>query len=182
MHALRVTRFGATPRGFADRGSTIHVAGDAVAKWGNWHCGENKDKFAGRRVCDEPTLVEEFVPGDAVRIMRIGDRSWQIRLAGDDWRKSIHPDDAAFMHPDPRLVEDARRLAERFRLEVIGVDYVVDPHGTPHLLEVNHIPNVTRFPEVRAAYLDYAAQWVGHAGDNGSAPVAAGTEARGEVP
>jgi glutathione synthase/RimK-type ligase-like ATP-grasp enzyme len=115
-------------------------------------------------VCDEATLVEDFIPGEAVRIMRIGQRSWQIRLAGEDWRKSIHPDQAAFMEPDPRLVEDTRRLAERFRLEVIGVDYVVDTGGTPHLLEVNHIPNVTRFPEVRAAYLDYAAAWLDGAG------------------
>ena len=52
----------------------------------------------------------------------------------------------------------------RGRLRPVGVDYVVAPDGTPHLLEVNHIPNVTRFPEVRAAYLDYAAAWVGHSG------------------
>jgi hypothetical protein len=32
-----------------------------------------------------------------------------------------------------------------------------------HLLEVNHVPNVTVFPEVREAYLDLVVRWAGEA-------------------
>lgn len=41
-----------------------------------------------------------------------------------------------------------------------AADYIVAPDGTPHLLELNHVPNVTQFAEIRTAYLDYAARWI----------------------
>jgi hypothetical protein len=149
------------PRGFGDRHTRVAAtAGESVAKWGNWHCGENKERFTGAWDCAEPTVIESFVTGRAVRIMLVGDRHWQIALTGDDWRKSIHPDDAHFTPVDPALLDDARRLAAHFGLEMVGVDYMVGDDGTRHLLEVNHIPNVTRFPEIRQAYLDFVAEWV----------------------
>ena len=160
--ARSVSRFASLPRSWADRGSSLDVAGvPTVAKWGDWHCGEDKERFAGRRVCDVPTLAEDFVPGTAVRIMAVGERAWQIRLGGDGWKKSIHGDDAAFMPVDADLLADTRALQRHFDLDVIGNDYVVADDGTRHLLEVNHIPNVTRFAEVRTAYLDHAVAWAG---------------------
>lgn len=47
-----------------------------------------------------------------------------------------------------------------FGLEIGAVDYQVEADGTPHLLELNHIPSVTCFEEVRTAYLDLAAAWI----------------------
>lgn len=63
------------------------------------------------------------------------------------------------MDPDPRLVEDTRNVARRFGLEIAANDYIVTEDGNPHLLEVNHIPNVTRFPEIWEAYREFAASW-----------------------
>jgi hypothetical protein len=37
---------------------------------------------------------------------------------------------------------------------MIGTD------GNPVLLEVNHIPNVDRFNEVRDAYAEFAVEWL----------------------
>ena len=59
---------------------------------------------------------------------------------------------------DEELLEDTRRIKQGLGLEVLGNDYIVTPHGK-HLLEVNHIPNVTRFPEIWAAYRDYVVTW-----------------------
>jgi hypothetical protein len=42
---------------------------------------------------------------------------------------------------------------------MLATDYIIAADGTKHLLEVNHIPNVTVFPEIREAYLDWAAGW-----------------------
>lgn len=161
--ALRVSRFNKMLRGFGDRGTRVAAAGEGVAKWGNWHCGENKERFTGAWTCTEPTVIEQFVAGRAVRIMIVGDRHWQIGLTGDDWRKSIHPDDARFTAVDPPLLDDTRRLGAHFGLEMVGVDYMIGDDGTRHLLEVNHIPNVTRFPEIRQAYLDYVVEWLADA-------------------
>ncbi|WP_435021496.1 hypothetical protein TA3x_002405 [Tundrisphaera sp. TA3] len=169
VRALAVTRFGRIPRGYADRGTTVVAEGPMVAKWGNWHCGEDKARFDATWSATVPTLFEEFVEGEAVRIVLIGEHAWQVGMAGDGWLKSIHDPGAAFMAIDPELLDDARRLAAHFGLEAVGVDYMVSPDGSRHLLEVNHVPNVTVFPEVRAAYLDRVVAWAGGA-DRGAVP------------
>lgn len=54
---------------------------------------------------------------------------------------------------DSGLLEDTRAIRDGFGLEIVGNDYMVGDDGTNHLLEVNHSPNVTRFPELWDAYL-----------------------------
>ena len=157
-HALAVTRFGQMRRSFLQRG-VIKPAVDTVAKWGNWHCGENKERFTGSFTAQEATVLEPFIQGRAVRVVIIGERAWQIQLEGDSWLKSIHHEGARFMPIDPALLEDTQRLSKALHLEMLGVDYMVGDDGQRHLLEVNHIPNVTRFPELREAFLEFATAW-----------------------
>src|SRR5262245_61909054 len=90
VRALEVTRFGGLARGYADRGTVFEAAEDSVAKWGEWHCGEDKERFTGAWAARVPTLFEEFVAGAAVRVQLVGERAWQFRLGGDDWKRSIH--------------------------------------------------------------------------------------------
>jgi hypothetical protein len=161
VKALAVTRFGAMRRGYATAYTRFDTEIERVAKWGNWHCGENKARFHETWEGDQPAIIEEFIRGQAVRVVMIGDQYWQIRLEGDDWLKSIHHATATFMDVDAGLLEDTRALQAAFGLEVIGNDYMVGDDGTRHLLEVNHIPNVTRFPEIWQAYRDYVVSWVG---------------------
>ncbi len=158
--ARRVSRFAALPRGYGEKGAVFRADAPTVAKWGEWHCGEGKELFTGEWRCEGPTLFEPFVEGEAVRVQVIGDAAFQIRLGGDDWKKSLHHPTAGLTAIDPELLADVRRMADHFGLEVCAADYVVAPDGARHLLELNHIPNVTEFPEVRAAYLDFAAAWI----------------------
>lgn len=64
------------------------------------------------------------------------------------------------MEPDPRLVADTRNVANGFGLEIAANDYIVTADGQPHLLEVNHIPNVTRFAGIWDAYSEYVVEWL----------------------
>lgn len=165
VRALRFSRFGAPPRGYVSPGATLTApeGEERVAKWGNWHCGEDKARFSGAWTAPEDAgaLVEPFLPGEAMRVCLVGDRAWQVRLGGSGWKKSIHEDDAAFMEPDPELVADARAVQAGMGLEVLANDYIVSPDGASrHLLEVNHVPNVDRSPEIRDAYCAYAADWL----------------------
>ena len=48
---------------------------ERVAKWGNWHCGENKARFDERWESEQACIIEDFLPGQAVRVVFIGDRS-----------------------------------------------------------------------------------------------------------
>jgi hypothetical protein len=156
----RVSRFASLPRSYADPETTFAFDGSAVSKWGEWHCGEGKERFTGEWRAAEPTLIEPYLEGEAVRVTVIGDRAWQLRLGGDDWKKSIHHPTVAFTDLDPELAADVRRMRDHFDLAVCAADYVVAPDGTRHLLELNHIPNVTEFSDIRAAYLDFAAEWL----------------------
>lgn len=158
--ALKITKFGSMLRSFLPQTQESHRTQESVAKWGNWHCGENKEKFIGSFPCSVPTLIEPFIQGEAVRVTVIGNQAWQIRLAGENWLKSIHHQNASFMPLDPELVEDTKNLADHFGLEIMATDYMVGTDGSKHLLEVNHVPNVTVFPEIRQAFLDFAIQWV----------------------
>jgi hypothetical protein len=156
---LRVTRFGNLLRGMSLECEPWQAKTETVAKWGNWHCGENKARFSGEWTPSETTLFEPFIDGEAVRIVLMGDKYWQIRLTGDNWLKSIHHRDAVEMEVDRELLDDTRQIAQHFNLGMVGVDYMVDRQGEKYLLEVNHIPNVTVFPFIREAFIDFVASW-----------------------
>jgi hypothetical protein len=159
VKALQFTRFGGS-RGYASAGAEFDADGEAVAKWGNWHCGENKERFAGRWSAQEPTLFEPFVAGEAVRLVILGDKPRQIRLTGKDWRKSVHGAGAEFMPADPELAADTQAIQRGFGLDIIANDYIMS-RSDRYLLEVNHIPSVTCFPELWQEYMNVIAGWVG---------------------
>lgn len=158
--ALRFTSFADPPRGYSSPGLEYIASGPSVAKWGNWHCGENKERFDDSMVTENASIVEPFILGEAIRVVVIGDSAWQIRLEGDDWLKSIHHDTASLIDLDSALVDDTRAVARGFGLEIAANDYIVDTNGVPHLLEVNHIPNVTRFPEIWEGYSTLVLDWL----------------------
>jgi len=160
VRALEITKFGNLKRGMSIQSETWNTQNETVAKWGNWHCGEDKHKFTGKWQTSETTLFEQFIKGEAVRIMLVGEKSWQIQLTGDDWLKSIHHQDSGEMTIDKKLLEDTQNLAKHFGLPVIGVDYMIAENGEKYLLEVNHIPNVTVFPFVNVAFIDFAKNWI----------------------
>jgi hypothetical protein len=158
VRALQHTRF-PFPRGYTTPYVRFDSEQERVAKWGNWHCGENKERFTGSWEGEQAAIVEPFLNGQAVRVVMIAERAWQIKLEGDSWLKSIHHADADFMEVDAELLEDTRALKAAFGMEIIANDYIVGDDGNRYLLEVNHIPNVTRFPQLWQAYADYATDW-----------------------
>lgn len=162
VRALRVSRFGQVPRGMSIAPETWHSESELVAKWGNWHCGENKHRFSGEwQTSGDATVFEPFIHGEAVRIMLVGEKAWQIRLTGEGWLKSIHHDDSGQMEIDAELLADTRALSAHFGLDIVGVDYMVGNDGRKYLLEVNHIPNVTVFGFVNEAFLEFVQEWLG---------------------
>jgi hypothetical protein len=99
------------------------------------------------------------------------------KLALSAWTslKLLHHPTACLMTPDESLLADTRRVAAGFGLEIAANDYIVTSDGQPHLLEVNHIPNVTRFPEIWEAYAEFVVAWLEQTGhDRPGATDAAG--------
>ncbi|MCE9554473.1 MAG: hypothetical protein K8T91_13995 [Planctomycetes bacterium] len=163
VRALQFSQFSAPPRGFVSAKTEYATSIERVAKWGNWHCGENKSRFKQTWRGDEAAIVERYLEGDAIRVVVMGEQYWQIKLEGEGWLKSIHHPTACIMEADSRLVVDTQAVARGFGLEIAANDYIVTADGQPHLLEVNHIPNVTRFPGIWEAYADYVVRWLGTA-------------------
>ncbi len=156
----RVSRFAALPRGYTDPGTTFTPDAPTVAKWGEWHCGEGKELVAATWTATEPTLFEPFLSGHAVRVTAIGDQIWQFLMGGENWKKTVHHSDTRLMPTDPVLADDVRTMQDDFDLSVCAADYIIRPDGSRHLLELNHIPDVTAFPEVWAAYLTFTTHWM----------------------
>lgn len=159
VKAMKYSKFG-SPRGYVSAGTEVTVDKDTVAKWGNWHCGENKHRFVGDWQNEFASTIEPYYEGEAVRIMVVGNHYWQIRLEGATWLKSIHPDTACFMEIDQDLLEDTLHLKGMMNMSIIGNDYIICKDGSKQLLEVNHIPNITRFEAVRNAYLETVMEWI----------------------
>ena len=158
VHALRFTKFGGQ-RGYASPEANCDSESEGVAKWGNWHCGENKERFTGSWTAKEPTLFEPFISGEAVRVIMLGREARQIRLTGKDWLKSVHGAGAEFMAADPELVSDTQAIRKGLGLDIIANDYMVSGSAR-YLLEVNHIPSVTCFPELWEEYMEVVTAWV----------------------
>lgn len=163
VRAMTWTKFGNPPRGFASPEVELNPkkVGQVVAKWGNWHCGKNKEYLTEDSWWTPAScLIEDFFVGEVVRVTLIGEKFWQLRLQGDDWKKSIHHPDTEFMEPDEDLVSDTKNIAKGFGLEVVANDYIVSSSGEKYLLEVNHIPNVDQFPEIWEGYCDFVISWL----------------------
>ncbi|GGB12750.1 MULTISPECIES: hypothetical protein [Mucilaginibacter] len=160
VRALSVSKFSGIKRGMVIGEQEYNSETEVVAKWGIWHCGEDKNKFNGDWTSTETSVIEEFIDGEAVRIMIVGDKNWQIRLTGDTWLKSIHNEGSWEMEIDQELLLDSTAIAKHFNLQTVGVDYIIGKNGERYLLEVNHIPNVTVFPFVNKAFIEYAGEWM----------------------
>ena len=129
--ALRFTSFADPPRGYSSPGLDYIASGPSVAKWGNWHCGENKERFDDSMVTDNASIVEPFISGEAIRVVVIGDRAWQIRLEGDDWLKSIHHDTASLIDLDSALVNDNVLLHADSGLRSLQTTTSLTPMASP---------------------------------------------------
>lgn len=160
VRSLAMSQFAGMKRSMSINHDSWSTDQELVAKWGNWHCGDNKHRFTGQWLAPEATVFEPFVEGKAMRIMLIGEQHWQVELAGDTWLKSIHGDGAQLVEVDQELLEDAKRLKDHFEMEMLGIDYMVSSEGEKYLLEVNHIPSVSAFDEFNAAFLDDVAGWI----------------------
>jgi hypothetical protein len=158
--ALKISKFSGIKRSMILGNHEFYSPTEVVAKWGIWHCGEDKAKFNGKWKSTEPSVIEDFIEGDAVRIMIVGDKYWQIKLTGDTWLKSIHNEGSEKMEVNIDLLEDSKNIALHFNLLTVGIDYIVGLDGTNYLLEVNHIPNVTVFPFINKAFLEFSSDWV----------------------
>jgi hypothetical protein len=144
-------------RGFVPRGVSVTVDREHVIKWGNRHCGEDKERVLGLVQVANDAVIEPFVTGRSVRILVVGERAWQLEYESADWRKNVGST-VTIVEAAPDLVARARQTTTRLGLDVAGVDYIVS-EGEATLLEVNAYPGLDDVPGAAEELLSMAQTW-----------------------
>jgi hypothetical protein len=144
-------------RGFVPRGLSVRVDREHVVKWGNRHCGEDKERVTGVVELAHDAVIEPFVEGRSVRVLLVGERAWQLEYASDDWRKNVRAT-VSVVEADAELVARARQTTTRLGLALAGVDYIVNEEGAT-LLEVNAYPGLEDVPAAVDAFVEMAGAW-----------------------
>lgn len=138
-----------------------------VLKYGQLHQGNNKIKFDSgvdlvrylniRDVYEssdyseddketqlyQEYTVEPFYEGLSTRVLFIGDRAFGVQYKNDEsWIKNGPGGEYDDWIIPKNVLEHALKVKESFELDVAGIDYVVEPDGSFHFLEVNQYPGL----------------------------------------
>ncbi len=103
---------------------------------------------------DQPVLVQEFIPGDEIKVAVIGDKVSAVRKI----------ETAAGTVRVPCLVstqvqEIARRCGQIFGLGLYGLDVIEGPSG-PVVIDLNYFPSYKGVPNAAALLADYILDFV----------------------
>jgi hypothetical protein len=151
-------------------------APNTVLKWGNSHCGENKQLLVtvGEPIEDgtHNLLSEPYVDGESYRVLVVGQYVSYLRYTSSDWRKNVQ----GKVEKIRELKRDARgkvpivnndlavrtlRILSEYNLDVAGVDFVVPKDETEAmLLEVNTYPSLDEDAVAREHFIEMAVQAV----------------------
>jgi hypothetical protein len=162
--ALRFDTGPRLPRGYFQSGKLM---GDYVAKWSDEHAGEGKARTNLGFVLPDPAIVEPFVHGRSERILLIengfgGYSVWHLQYESADWRKNVRGTVSRVERINASLVDRAVAIARGLRLDMAGVDFIVDPvENKAYLLEVNAYPGFEGVPEAAEAFAKSAIAWAG---------------------
>ena len=120
-----------------------------VLKVGNCHQGEGKflihgDKMDHMEHWEGVASAEPyFMGGKSMRALFIGKEEFALEFTNpESWIKNSAGADCTRVAPPEEMMRHGRRVRDCFDLEVCGIDYVLDPDGTPHFLEFNCFPGV----------------------------------------
>ncbi len=154
------------PRGFIDDSETIHDVETTVAKWGEWHCGEGKKLCQeGELSVPEPSVLEPFVDGESIRVLRVGNihvgsSYWQLHYESDDWRKNVNSKITVLPKVDQDIFERTEAITSKLGLNVTGVDFIRAKNGEAYLLEVNAYPGLEDAPGAEDKFVELAVDWI----------------------
>jgi glutathione synthase/RimK-type ligase-like ATP-grasp enzyme len=116
-----------------------------VVKTGNSHRGQ--DKFLVKSCRDIPqwqgvATIEPFFEGKSVRVLVINNDYDSFEVINDSsWIKNTEGADILPFEASKELVEHAFAVTKHFKLDIAGVDYIVNDDGF-HFLEINQFPGL----------------------------------------
>jgi glutathione synthase/RimK-type ligase-like ATP-grasp enzyme len=130
-----------------------------VIKTGQEHQGQGK--FLVNNIRDYPKFddiatIEPFFIGASTRVLLIGNDTFGIKFDNDtSWIKNSAGADTEICHPSIDIVLHAKKLCKFFNLDIAGVDYIVEPNGKFHFLEINQFPGIDISESAKNSAIDF---------------------------
>ncbi|MGZ3600398.1 MAG: ATP-grasp domain-containing protein [Ktedonobacterales bacterium] len=109
----------------------------------------NPQEFAAIPAPDQPVLIQEFIPGDEIKVAVIGDKVTAIR--------KIETATGSVRVPclvSGEVQEIARRCGQIFGLGLYGLDIIEGPSG-PVVIDLNYFPSYKGVPNAATLLTDY---------------------------
>lgn len=134
-----------------------------VVKVGNVHRGQGKHLIKCSKDLSElkyvleqeygsmqpSTILEPYFEGISVRVLIIGENVFGIRIDNDNsWIKNSPGAEISLFIPSVSLGSHALAVMDSFGLDVAGVDYILEPDGRFHFLEINQYPGLDVSDEI----------------------------------
>lgn len=126
-----------------------------VAKIGNDHRGIGKHLIYSKADFEQLpewkgyATFEPFFKGDSVRVLVIDNYTVGIKIENDtSWIKNSAGAETSVIDISETLKDHAMNVVTSLNLEIAGVDYIVEPNGYFHFLEVNQYPGIDVSDEV----------------------------------
>lgn len=122
-----------------------------VVKTGNDHRGLGKylvTKSSEIPKWDGIATIEPYFEGDSVRVLIIGDDVFGFKIENDrSWIKNSPGADIFDYNLSDDLINHAKSVSSKFKLDIAGVDYIVNDNGF-HFLEINQYPGISVSDEI----------------------------------
>lgn len=132
-----------------------------VLKCGNTHRGQNKflidskATWEAKDVWDGIATCEPYFVGRSVRALVVGDQTFGLEVQNDSsWIKNSAGTDAFEVLLPKDIIEHAQRCAKHFKLDIAGVDYIIENDGKFHFLEINQFPGLSCYDDSTTNYIE----------------------------
>lgn len=117
-----------------------------VIKTGHQHRGLGKYLIQNRQDIphwDGIASIEPFFSGESIRIFLVDNMGFGVHISNtNSWIKNSPGAEIQLFQPSPELLAHAFRVANNFKLEIAGVDYILNSNGSFHFLEINQFPGL----------------------------------------
>jgi len=122
-----------------------------VLKTGTEHRGIGKYLISSVRDIPEwegIATMEPYFEGESVRVLIIGSEVFSFKTTNpDSWIKNSPGADIEKCSVPTEMIQHAKECKQYFRLDIAGMDYILEDDGTFHFLEINQYPGLGVFED-----------------------------------
>lgn len=103
--------------------------------------------------------LEPYFDGKSVRVLIIGEDIFCIETTNSEsWIKNSPGGEIEKIVLNQDIMQHAKNVSKYFNLDISGTDYILEPDGSFHFLEINQYPGVAGFDDVERTAKEFFKQ------------------------